>query len=315
MTNRIAAAWTPNTEKEIDRMTTDPQTDPNARKRKRRGLFIPVSTGAVVLLFLVAFGVTIIDEGHVGIVKRWGKAVAQLDPGFHFIVPVADSIEKIEVRQRKNVEELRAATENQLPITASVSINWTVNRESAMDLFIAYGGLDQFEARILDPKLRSAAKAALSKFPADRLIRNRQDAVAAIMSNMTAELEIFPVTINSPQIENIELPPQYAEAVLEKERSRENAEREKHALERQRLIALQAVNSAEANARAKRIEAEAEAFRVTTEAAAEAEAIRLVTGQLARSPRYIELTRAKRWNGVLPTTVLDDGATPLLSLK
>ena len=296
-------------------MATDPQTDPTTPKRKRRDLFVPLSLGAALLLILVGFGVTIIDEGHVGIVKRWGKAVAQLDPGFHFIVPIADSIEKIEVRQRKNVEELRAATENQLPITASVSINWTVNRESAMALFIAYGGLDQFEARILDPKLRSAAKAALSKFPADRLIRNRQDAVAAIMSNMTAELESFPVTINSPQIENIELPPQYAEAVLEKERSRENAEREKHALERQRLIALQAVNSAEANARAKRIEAEAEAFRVATEAAAEAEAIRLVNQQLARSPRYIELTRAKRWNGVLPTTVLDDGATPLLSLK
>ena len=296
-------------------MATDPQTDPTARKRKRRDLIFPLSIGAALLLFLVGFGVTIIEEGHVGIVKRWGKAVVQLDPGFHFIVPIADSIEKIEVRQRKNVEDLRAATENQLPITASVSINWTVNRESAMDLFIAYGGLDQFEARILDPKLRSAAKAALSKFPADRLIRNRQDAVAAIMSNMTAELGNFPVTINSPQIENIELPPQYAEAVLEKERSRENAEREKHALERQRLIALQAVNSAEANARAKRIEAEAEAFRVTTEAAAEAEAIRLVNEELARSPRYIDLTRAKRWNGVLPTTVLDDGATPLLSLR
>ena len=270
---------------------------------------------APVLVVLAGTGFTILEEGHVGILKRWGKAVAQLDPGFHFIVPLADRIEKIEVRQRRNVEELRAATENQLPITASVSINWTVNRESAMDLFIAYGGLDQFETRILDPKLRSAAKAALAKFPADRLIRNRQDAVAAIMANMTAELESFPVTINSPQIETIELPPQYAEAVLEKGRSRENAEREKHALERQRLIALQAVNSAEANARAKRIEAEAEAFRVTTEAAAEAEAIRLVNEELARSPRYIDLARAKRWNGVLPTTVLDDGATPLLSLK
>ena len=32
--------------------------------------------------------------------------------------------------------------------------------------------------------------------------------------------------------------------------------------------------------------------------------------QLARSSRYIELTRAKRWNGVLPTTVLNEGATP-----
>ena len=49
--------------------------------------------------------------------------------------------------------------------------------------------------------------------------------------------------------------------------------------------------------------------------AAEAEAIRLVNEELARSPRYIDLTRAKRWTGVLPTTVLDDGATPLLSLK
>ena len=298
-------------------MTADPQSrsGPLARIRARRGHYLWLAAGWFLLLALAFTSIVIIEEGHVGIVKRWGKAVAQLDPGFHLKLPIADRIEEIEVRQRKNVEELRAATANQLAITASVSINWTANRESAMQLFIRYGGLDQFEARILDPKLRSAAKAALSRFPADRLIRNRQEAVAAIMANMTEELEGFPITINSPQIENIGLPPQYAEAVLEKERSRENAEREKHALERQRLIALQAVNSAEANARAKRIEAEAEAFRVTTEARAEAEAIRLVNRQLERSPRYIELARAKRWNGVLPTTMVGSNVTPLLSIK
>ena len=298
-------------------MTADPKArhGPIARLTTRRGVIFSVAAGGIVLLLLAVSSVTIIEEGHVGIVKRWGKAVVQLDPGFHLKLPIADRIEEIEVRQRKNVEELRAATANQLPITASVSINWTANRESAMDLFIRYGGLDQFEARILDPKLRSAAKAALSKFRADRLIRNRQEAVDAIMANMTAELESFPVTINSPQIENIELPPQYAEAVLEKERSRENAEREKHALERQRLIALQAVNSADANAQAKRIEADAEAFRVITEATAEADAIRLVNEQLARSSRYIELVRAKRWNGVLPATLLGSDVSPLLLLK
>ena len=158
---------------------------------------------APVLAILACTSFAIIEEGHVGIVKRWRKAVAQLDSGFHFKIPVAETIEEIEVRQRRNVENLRAATKNQLPITASVSINWTVNRASAMDLFIAYGGLDRFETRILDPKLRSAAKAALSGFPADRLIRNRQGAVAAMMANMTTEFESFPVTINSPQIENI----------------------------------------------------------------------------------------------------------------
>ena len=268
----------------------------------------------VIVLVLAFFSVYTVEEGHVGIVKRFSKAVAQVDPGVHVKVPFVDTVESIEVRQRKNTETLAAATENQLPVTADVSINWTVHRPSAMNLFIQYGGLEQFESRILDPKLRSAAKAAISKFAADQLIRNRQTAVNAIMEGMSAALEEFPVTVNSPQIENLALPPTYLEAVQEKERARENAEREKHKLEQQRLVALQAVNSAEANAKAKRLEADAEAYRVVTEATAEAEAIRLVTEQLGRSPQYVDLVRAKRWTGVLPQTVLGDGVRAFLSM-
>ena len=273
-----------------------------------------IAAGSLFTLLVIILSYYTIPEGHVGIVKRWGKAIAQVEPGLHFKVPFMDSVEDIEVRQRKNVEELAAATQNQLPITAKVSINWTANQESAMALFIKYGGLKQFEDRILDPKLRSAAKAALSKFRADQLIRNRQAAVTAIMENMVGQLEGFPVTINSPQIENIVLPPVYAQAVLQKEQARENAEREKHRLEQQRLKALQAVNTAEAQAKAKRLAADAEAYKVLTEATAEADAIRLVTEQLARSPRYIELQRVKQWNGVLPRTALSGDAQVLLSL-
>ena len=272
--------------------------------------------GAIVagcaVLVLVFFSVYTVEEGHVGIVKRFSKAIAQVDPGLHLKIPFVDTVEAIEVRQRKNTETLAAATENQLPVTADVSINWTVDRPSAMKLFIQYGGLAQFESRILDPKLRSAAKAAISRFPADQLIRNRQAAVNAIMDGMTGALATFPVTVNSPQIENLALPPTYLEAVQEKERARENAEREKHKLEQQRLVALQAVNSAEANA--KRIEADAEAYRVVTEATAEADAIRLVTEQLGRSPQYVDLVRAKRWNGILPQTVLGEGVGAFLSM-
>ena len=265
-------------------------------------------------LFLLLGSVYTVEEGHVGIVKRWSKAVDQVGPGLHVKIPIADSIERIEVRQRKNVEDLAAATKNQLPTTATVSINWTVNRNSAMDLFIHYGGLDQFETRILDPKLRSAAKAAIARFQADELIRNRQAAVAAIMDGMALELEGFPVTVNSPQIENLSLPNAYLQAVEEKEKAREDAEKEKHKLDQQRLIAQQAVNSAEANAEAKRLEADAEAYRVLTEAQAEADAIRLINEQLGRSPLYVDLVRAKRWDGVLPQTVLGEGVGAFLSL-
>ena len=282
---------------------------------------------AVVLALLIVVTSTIytVSEGYVGIAKRFGKAINQVDPGIHVKIPFVDTVTNIEVRQRKTVEDLQAATEDQLPIAAAVSINWTVMRPSTIDMFRQYGTLEQFESRILNPKLRSAAKAALSRFPANKLIQERQTVVAEIMETMTAELADFPITVNSPQLENIELPTRYVEAVEAKETAREDAEREKHVLEQQRLQALQAVNSAKAEAEAKkfaadaeayrvRVEAEAEAYRVRTESEAEAAAIEMITAQLTKSPDYIRLVTAKNWNGALPGTMLGSNAVPLLQL-
>ena len=75
-------------------------------------LLPPGRSSAAGLLVLLLAWLTIytIEEGHVGIVKRFGKAISQVDPGIHLKIPFVDSIEHMEVRQRKNVEELAAAT-------------------------------------------------------------------------------------------------------------------------------------------------------------------------------------------------------------
>ena len=280
--------------------------------RKVRNRIIYGVVGFLSLIIIVS-SCYVIQEGQVGIVKRLGKAQAQVSPGFHLKMPFIESVVRIDVRQRKNVEELHAATQDQLPIEAETSINWTVNISSAMDLFIMYGGLRQFEERILDPKLRSAAKAALARFPANKLIRERQAVVSEIMETMTKEMAPFPITINSPQLENVVLPAKYMAAVEAKESAREEAEREKHVLAQQRLQAQQQVNTAEANAESKRIEADAEAYRIETTAKAEADAIRMINEQLARGPRYVDLVAAKSWDGVLPVTALSD-AIPMINL-
>ena len=92
-----------------------------------------VSLGAAVVFGMGSFEV--VSEGHVGI-KMFGRADAQLDPELNFKLPLIQSIEEVEVRQRRNVEELSGATSEQLPIQATVSINWTANKESALDLYI-----------------------------------------------------------------------------------------------------------------------------------------------------------------------------------
>jgi len=298
---------------------------PGASGRSGLGAVTIILTAAALLLTVLwGFWFTV-PEGHVGVVLRFSKAIHQERPGLHTKVPWIDSVQLIEVRERKSVEKLAAATKNQLPATATVSINWTVQETAAMTLYQRYGSLEQFEERILDPKLRQASKAAISTFNADELIRNRNAAIGKIQENIVALMETYPVTVHSPQIENVDLPQQYMDAVLEKEKAREAAAREDYNLQRQKLEAQQKVQTAEAERDAVKATADGQAYKVTVEAEAEAKAIRIrgqaeasavlaVQEAISQNPLLIEYERAKRWNGKMPSTMMGGSANVLWSV-
>lgn len=268
----------------------------------------------------------IVPEGHRGVISKFSKAVYQTDPGLHFKVPWMHSVVKIEVRERRSIEQLAAATQNRLPVTVDVSINWLVHPDSAMDLFIKYGSLDQFEQRILDPRLRQAAKAAISQFDADLLIRERQNVAALILQIMSELVEGYPVTITSPQLENVALPPAYLNSVLVKEQAREDALREQYNLDKQKLEAQREVQSAIAkrdstiaiaDGNAYEIErlAVAHALEIRELKSAEAEGIKEVEAALSANPLYVDYVRATQWDGVYPQTMLGGDTNLLLGLK
>lgn len=149
-------------------------------------LNIPLKTiGSVaVVLIILASSVYTVNEGHIGIVKRFSEAKEQVNPGLHFKVPFIDSVEEIEVRTRKNEERMASSTKEQMPVTISVSVNWTVDKTAALELFRQYGGLSQFESRILDPRFRSATKDVIPRFDAEKLIQDRATAIQAIEANL-----------------------------------------------------------------------------------------------------------------------------------
>lgn len=279
-----------------------------------------VSIGLMVVTALIALTAIFgsfytVAEGHAGIVLRFNKAIAQVEPGLHFKVPFVDTVREIDIRERKNVETMRAATENQLAITVEASMNWVVNKESALELYRKYGSLEQFEGRILDPKFRSAAKAALSRYPADILIKSRNLAIAEIGKELRSVTEGLPIRITSPQIENIGFPQVYLAAVLAKEKEREEAERALHALEKQKTESQKLVNTANAKRDADKSRADGQAYATLTQAKADAEAVRIVSQEIAKNPSYIEYIKAKAWNGTLPTTVLGENANMLMAIK
>lgn len=277
---------------------------------------ITVDSISAIAALIIAFGsIYTVDEGHVGVVKRFGQAQSQYSPGIHFKAPFIDSVIHIEVRARKNEEKMASATKEQMPVTAHVSVNWTVSKEAALDLYVKYGGLDQFESRILDPRFRSATKDALPKYDAETLVQNRSAAIALIEENFAKEMKDFPVSVDNVQIENLILPPKYIQSIETKQTEKNLAAAEEHKLERQNLEAQRQVNTAKAEAESIEVKAEAEAKAIVLKGNAEAKAIEAKAKALRDNPLIVELTKAQNWDGKMPTTVMGDQQGVLLNLK
>ena len=288
-------------------------------------IFAKVGIGLVVGIALWNTFYTI-DEGHVGIVKRFGEATTQVNPGLHTKVPLADGVEELEIRTRKNAESLKASTFEQMPVTAEVSVNWTVIRSDAFQLYKNYGGLDQFENRILDPRLRSATKDALARFKAEQIVQNRGQVIQKIEETLLAEMTEFPVKLDSVQIENLVLPPKYLQSIETKQTEKNLAAAEEHRLERQKLEAQREVNTAEAQRDADKARADGSAYATLTEAKAEAEAIRLKglaeaeaikskAQAIKESKVLVEYVKAQQWDGKMPTTVMGSDQGILWNMK
>ncbi|GAA0813217.1 prohibitin family protein [Colwellia sp. D2M02] len=284
-----------------------------------------VVSGVIALAVLWQVPYTI-DEGHVGIVKRFGEATTQVNPGLHTKVPFADSIEELEIRTRKNSENLKASTFEQMPVQAEVSVNWTVIRAEAFELYKGYGGLDQFENRILDPRLRSATKDALARFKAEKIIQNRGQVIQKIEETLLEAMAEFPVKLDSVQIENLVLPQKYLQSIETKQTEKNLAEAEKHRLERQKLEAQREVNTAEAKRDAEKARADGSAYAIEIEAKAQAEAIRVKglaeaesmvkkAEAIKNNKTLVEYVKAQQWNGKLPTTVMGSGQDILWNMK
>lgn len=321
--------WALNRQEEMRQERSDAEAQAIfLKKRLKLRIILGVSLGllSIILLTTLVSSFYTVEEGHIGIVKRFSEAKSQVNPGLHFKLPYVEQVEEIEVRTRKNVEEMASATFEQMPITVKVSVNWTVDKEAGLDLFKRYGGLAQFESTILDPRFRSATKFAMPKYTAEQLIQDRASAINTIEQRLIEEMQGFPVAVVNIQIENISLPPKYLKSIETKQTAKNLADAEKFNLATQKLVAAQQTNIADAQAkgidlvaaaeaRSIKIKGVAKAELIDLRGAAEARAIKAKAEALKDNPLIIDLTKAQNWDGALPKWTTGGGEVPFINIE
>ena len=282
--------------------------------------------GATVAIFSSAY---VINEGNVGVITRMGRAVEQEGPnGLQFKTPFIMGVQEFDVRERALPVALNGTTFEGMPVVMEISVNWQPDPARAMEIFVKYGGPQQFADNTVTPRLRQSLKATTGKFSASRMIRERENLANEMLTNARTVLESYPAIFNSVQIENFELPQRYMEAVLATQESAEAAKKAEQELARQDFEAKEAVQTANAARDATKAAADGEAYSITTVATAEADRTRMrgeadadallakynaraegqanIVKALGSGLLAVEFSRALGWDGKLPTTVMGD---------
>lgn len=291
--------------------------------------FMPLIVFGIVALAILStvFGSWYtIDQGERGVILRYGAIAGTAEPGLGFKLPVIDSIVRISVQSKAAVyDAMEAYSRDQQPATVKLSVNYRIPVDRVATVYEQYGSEAGLLGRLIERRVFEETKTVFGRFNAVTAIQERgrlnQEIAVAIQEGVQG-----PVIIESVQIENIDFSDSYEESIeqrmlaeVEVQKLRQNAEREK-------VQAEITVTQANANADARRADAQAQADAVRLQAQAEAEAIKLrgdaealaikARGDALRNnPGLVSLTQAEKWDGRLPTTMLPNGALPMIDLR
>jgi regulator of protease activity HflC (stomatin/prohibitin superfamily) len=266
---------------------------------------------ALVLIGISCF--SSIPTGYTGILTTFGRVENEtMEAGFHLKAPWQSIVKMNNQEQRKSFT-LEAFSSDIQQVNVSGSINYNIDKTTAMTLYREVG--TAYSDTLIIPRLYENTKAVFSHYKAEELISNRDALSDEIRDKMIDDLNSYGVNVLSSSIEDVDFTDAFTTAVEAKQVASQNKLKAETEQEQQTMEARAAAErrqiEAEAQAEVERINADAEAYRIKTQSEAEAEANKKIAESL--SEQLIEYNYANSWNGQLPSTFVGDGdAIPVI---
>lgn len=257
-----------------------------------------------------------VDQGERAVILTNGKISGVADPGMHFKFPLVQRTVDIGVRTESRLyDNMASYSKDQQTAILRVSVNARVDTAYVAKVYENYGSLDGLITRVLDRRVYEQSKVVFGQYTALDAIQQRARLNDEITSAIAQAVAGTGLVVEGVQLENIDFSDGYEAAVEAAARAKADVERAKSELARVEQEAQQKVKHAQAQAEATKAAADAEAHAIRVKGEAEAAAIDARGKALRDNPSLVSLTAAERWNGVLPTTMVPNGAVPFVPVK
>ena len=282
-----------------------------ARRFEFRWLLLAIP--ALFALTLVFGSWYTIDQGERGVHLRNGAVVGSAEPGLGFKVPIIDTVKKISIQNLTvQYNAVQAYSKDQQTAVIRVSVSFHVPPADVIALYSEYGNMEGLTSRLVDRQVPTQVENVFGQYTAISAVQSRvlfvQDVTNAIRKSIKG-----PIVIDGVQIENIDFSDAYEKSIELRMQAEVLVQTEKQNLEKEKVNAEIAVTQArgQADSSLARARADAESTRIKGEA--EGDAIKAKAQALAQNVNLIELTKAERWNGILPTTMIPNATIPFLN--
>lgn len=255
--------------------------------------------GLVIGFILFCWSITFIGAGTRGVVLNWGAVSDEiLSEGVHFVLPIKQSVKKIDVTTLKEEKKgVEAASKDLQTVTTDVAINYRLDSEKVNILYQTLK--KEWSQRVIAPTIEEYVKKTTAEYTAEELITKRDEVKENLKKSLTVSLAQNHIVVMDMFITNFQFSSQFNAAIESKVTAQQNALRAKNDLERIKMEAEQRIAQAGA---------EAQAIRLQSDAANSQNYIQLKALE-------VELEAVKKWNGVLPTTFVPDATIPFLDMK
>ncbi len=213
--------------------------------------------GAGIVWVVIAFGwgavrmFHSIPAGHVGIVYQFGGIVGQRSDGFQAIWPWEDmNIASVQV-QRFTFDRLDSFSQETQDVYITATLNYEVSPRDVQGLYRTVGP-DYFN-KIIVPRVNQFFKDETVKFRSVEIAPNRDTIREQVRTRLKQELASSSIQVDDLLIDNIDFPPAFKQAIVEKQVATQNALREQQNVKRAQYEAQQTIATARGQAEANRL--------------------------------------------------------------
>ncbi len=259
---------------------------------KKPKILKPSNLVFILFLILVLLNpFAIVNAGERGVILRFGEVQNKiLGEGLHLIIPVVDTIVKLNVRIQKQDIPTEASSKDLQEIFTDVALNWHILPEKANFVFQTIGDESKIINGIINPSIEEVFKSVIAQYTAEEMITKRNNVKAEIDSLLTQRLKQYHIEVDDIALITVHFSQRFTEAVEAKQIAEQEAKKAG-------FMALKALKEAE---------------RTINLARGEAVAHQIIHQTL--TPEILQKQAIEKWNGSLPL-VIDSQSLKLLDFN